>query len=671
MKLELLWICLSLVSGFTTGPRSSITRSSFSSPFVPAYPRDDDHNYNHNKNNNSNRHDHSRKFHHFETLWKYQFIRKQHVGNFHLLKLSASTSSSAVPFSSSKAMESDTNFANVEATSTIQVINNHNPKNKQMEYKQHMDDQGRKKVHSTNTRNQTKMKYPTSDPEFLMKRTLQITSKHERFASSTPVSILRSVHWLMDGWNKVHVSDKIPRHVKLSYIQNLFDSLEELYHVQPTTKTWARLIKAYGQEKGGQYAMEILHQMPTKERNVHCYAQVLDSFAHDIMVMKSEGQYCKNGPMDHSLQLSSSQDQSLAKVAQELLQQMIDRDHLPSPNARCFHAVIRAWGHECNPPAAQACMSLMQTLYSQGKIDEPPNRYCYNAVIYAWANAGQEWNAEMAEELLHQMSKDAHVHPNIVSYNLCIAAWAKSGNGERAEQILRNMDSSEDDRRGHCKPNSMTYNTVMNAYAKSSDVNAAENAERLLSEMKNRMDKEGIHSRVKPDFFSFSTVINAWGRSLNSAKVDKVMKILNEMEKEYDIRPNVVIFNTILNACAYTFGDATLQRNAMETATLLLRKLDESNYDSPDHITYGTFLKVCLNQMIPGSMQSQIVKIIFLKCAKDGMVSQLVLDQMRSFSNSEMFQELLGFSPTDKSKGLKELPESWRRNVVEGKRRRM
>jgi hypothetical protein len=109
----------------------------------------------------------------------------------------------------------------------------------------------------------------------------------------------------------------------------------------------------------------------------------------------------------------------------------------------------------------------------------------------------------------------------------------------------------------------------------------------------------------------------------------------------------------------------------METATLLLRKLDESNYDSADHITYGTFLKVCLNQMIPGNMQSQIVKIIFLKCAKDGMVSQLVLDQMRSFSNSEMFQELLGFSPTDKSKGLKELPESWRRNVVEGKRRRM
>ena len=132
----------------------------------------------------------------------------------------------------------------------------------------------------------------------------------------------------------------------------------------------------------------------------------------------------------------------------------------------------------------------------------------------------------------------------------------------------------------------------------------------------------------------------------------------------------VVIFNSILNACAYTFGDVALQRNAMETATSLLRKLDESKYDSADHISYGTFLKVCLNQMIPGDMQSQIVKIIFLKCAKDGMVSQFVLDQMRSFSNSKMFHELLGFDHTDKSKGLMELPDSWRRNVVEGKRRR-
>ena len=84
----------------------------------------------------------------------------------------------------------------------------------------------------------------------------------------------------------------------------------------------------------------------------------------------------------------------------------------------------------------------------------------------------------------------------------------------------------------------MTYNSVMNAYAKSSDAKAAEKAEKLLSEMKKRVEEEGDDCSVRPDFFSFSTVINAWARSLNSEKVYKVMNILNEMETDYNIRPN-------------------------------------------------------------------------------------------------------------------------------------
>ena len=85
---------------------------------------------------------------------------------------------------------------------------------------------------------------------------------------------------------------------------------------------------------------------------------------------------------------------------------------------------------------------------------------------------------------------------------MCIAAWAKTGNGERAENILRTMDSNESDHHpNHCKPNTMTYNSVMNAYAKSSDAKAAEKAEKLLSEMKKRVEEEGDDCSVRPDFF--------------------------------------------------------------------------------------------------------------------------------------------------------------------------
>lgn len=524
MKVGLLFLCVSFVSGFTTGPRRlSSSLSSYSS------------------SSSVDSRSHNRLRIHLETvLWSSHYHHLKQHARFNSRLPASTASSSATPLSSSKAVESDTNLGSVEATNTIQLINNHKSKNNGMKHNTYIDQQkGQNRIRSSNNRKQKKQtrKSPTSDTDFLMKRTFQITSKHEKFASCTESSILRSVHWLIDAWNRIDTTtNKIQFDVKLTSVQSLFDSLEEVYHVKPTAKTWTRLIKAYGQEKGGQHAINILHQMPTSEQNVHCYAEVLDSFAHEIMMVQSEARYNKNGPIGTFPSSSSSDSKSLAKVAQDILQQMIDNDNLPTPNARCFHAVIRAWGHEYNPPAAQACMSLMQTLYSNGKIHEPPNRYCYNAVMYAWANSGHEWNAEMAEALLHQMSKD--VHPNIVSYNLCIAAWAKTGNGERAENMLRKMDSNESDRHPNCKPNTMTYNSVMNAYAKSSDANAAEKAEKLLFEMKKRVEEEGHDCSVMPDFFSFSTVINAWARSLNSNKVDKVMNILNEMEKDYNIRPN-------------------------------------------------------------------------------------------------------------------------------------
>lgn len=143
-----------------------------------------------------------------------------------------------------------------------------------------------------------------------------------------------------------------------------------------------------------------------------------------------------------------------------------------------------------------------------------------------------------------------------------------------------------------------------------------------------------------------------------------------------------MIYNSILNACAYTYGDIYLQRKAMETATTIFRQLDESNDASPDHISYGTFLKVCQNQMIAGETQSQIVRVIFMKCVKDGMVSRFVLDQMKSFPGSWQWiqQQLVLGRETETIAGFNEettlvnermdVPPSWKRNVVQGKRKR-
>ena len=131
-----------------------------------------------------------------------------------------------------------------------------------------------------------------------------------------------------------------------------------------------------------------------------------------------------------------------------------------------------------------------------------------------------------------------------------------------------------------------------------------------------------------------------------------------------------MIYNTIINACAYTIGDLSEQRRAMEIAHSMLQDLKKSSYADADQVTYGTFLKVCENQMPPSDTRRQLVHIVFRKCAQDGQMGKFVVSQLKSVLTPDEFENMVGFSPMQHDKGWKDLPLEWRCNVVEGKRRR-
>ena len=135
------------------------------------------------------------------------------------------------------------------------------------------------------------------------------------------------------------------------------------------------------------------------------------------------------------------------------------------------------------------------------------------------------------------------------------------------------------------------------------------------------------------------------------------------------LRPNLVTVNAVMNACAYTTGDIHEQNRAMEIAHERLKHLEDSDYGSPDQITYGTFLKVCANQMPDCSTRQQIMEVIFQKSTRDGMLGNLVLQQLRAMGPPELFYRLTGYHVEDEIQ-LEDLPKEWWCNVVEGRWRR-
>lgn len=482
---------------------------------------------------------------------------------------------------------------------------------------------------------------PNEDTKFILKRT-------NRILISTPKEAvdLRTIHWLLDAWEK----SSHPQAVEYS-LALLLDGTK-LHGIIPTEKTFTKLVRIIGAAgKGGEacqtFIKDYMQGRFSLTPTAFTYTAILEVYASE-----------------------ATQD-AVAK-AEELvgwmeLQAEEGKKSIVKPNAHTYNALIRAYGNIHEPEKAEGCIKRMEAMYAKGLIDDMPNRYNYNSAINAWANSRKETSGIRAEALLKMMDGNSRIKPDTISYNACIDAYAKNGDEEEAERLLRTMEESHDSAFNLlCKPNRKSYNSVINAYAKSSKKNAPLDAESILR----RMNDAGL----RPDSFTFATLMNAWGRSMEFGKAERVLQLYREMLQLYEegiteLRPNVVVFNSILNACAYTTGDLSEQQKAMSIANHAFRELDQSSFGKPDQITYGTFFKVCQNQIPPGNARHHIVDVMFRKCVKDGQVGKLVLNQLKLAASEEHFFCLVGNEP-DTIDWLG-VPEKWRRNVIdeEGPRR--
>jgi len=480
----------------------------------------------------------------------------------------------------------------------------------------------------------------------------------------------KTFHFLIDAWafsGEVDAADQA---------LTLLDRMEELEdincpsNVRPNVRSYTKAINAVARSMrpdAGDIADSILDKMenlsasganPLAKPNSFTYTAVIEAHAHSGA----------NGAAEKS-----------EEVLETMIRKFQNGDEDVTPTSRSFNAVINAYGKSGYHGAASQAKYLfdrMINLYLSGVKGCKPNTFDYNSLIIALANSAEEGSAELAAEVLRRMEKTFQTdktdcRPTTVTYNAVINAFAKSGKEDgalRAEVLLLKMEKLYEAGKD-VQPNTRSFNSVMNAWAKSPQDDAADHAQELFDFMNGLYKK--TNKSVRPDVHSFCTVINAWGRSQKAGKAEHANDLFESMVKQYkngnkNLKPNIVIINAVINACVYTYGDWDEHQRAMEIAHSQLKLLESSEYGIADHLTYGSFLKVCANQMPDSDTRRQIAEVIVKKCIRDGQFGNLVLQQLRTMGPPETYQALVGHDMEEEIT-LKDLPSSWHSNVVEGK----
>ncbi|KAL7472126.1 hypothetical protein ACHAXS_012456 [Conticribra weissflogii] len=541
------------------------------------------------------------------------------------------------------------------------------------------------------------------DASFIRKRTKSLLEASATFLNdsmdgvngeeSLPSFRKKDFDWLVDAWSRSGERDAASMALALlNRMEELRDASNIEAKISPDVRTYTKVISAIsrsGRQTAGEEAEAVLERMIAYSKsivssdvnlapNTLTYTYVADAYARSH---------------------SPRSPENAQRIVDKMEQLRFNGDPEVRPTARAWNSVILAWGHwERNAPGdaigaerAEACLKVMEKLANTtGNEEVRPNFYNYNSVISAWAHSREIGAPSRAEKILEKMeslyraSGNENVKPRTSTYNAIIDAWAKSGEvdmAKRAELLLGHMmELYETGHNLDAKPNVRSFNSVLNAWAKSGDMMAPDRAKELLVKMENLSLCEGGKKEtgldVAPDSTSFATAINAYARSYVPGKAESAFKLFQHMKELYDatgresLKPNNVVFNSVLNACAFSMGDLEDQSKAMEIASSMLVELGESPYGCPDQVTYGTYLKVIANQMPASNARSQIVQAVFKKCARSGMVGEMVLRQLRDMSiKGETYRKCVGKSINDEI-NVRELPSSWTCNVVEGKRKR-
>lgn len=274
---------------------------------------------------------------------------------------------------------------------------------------------------------------------------------------------------------------------------------------------------------------------------------------------------------------SRSNKREAAERAEALVHHMYSLykagDEAAKPDVFVYSAAMTAWATSGHPDAgvrAQALFDELTKQFEAGDRDMKPNDRSYASLIRAWGRSRRKDSASKAQAVFDDMmsryqSGEKDLEPDSYVYTALIDAWSYAGSPEKAEEILRTLNSNKTIA---AESKMIAYSSVMNVWSKSNRPDAIQRTAALFDELVQHY--LAGDRKLKPGLFSYATMIQAWGRSKQKDGALKAQEVFDKLLSRYrsgdkELKPDIVVYTTLI--------DAWSRAGHPERAELILREI--------------------------------------------------------------------------------------------------
>merc|ERR1712125_67410 len=262
------------------------------------------------------------------------------------------------------------------------------------------------------------------------------------------------------------------------------------------------------------------------------------------------------------------------------------------------------------------------------------------------------------------------MRPRTSSFNAVLTSWSKCKSlesADRAADLLAFMERLAEAGDSAVAPDVTSYHIVVGALSRMGNEQSSLKAGAFL----NHVEKACLsgNQNIVPDTLMYNSVMGCWSKTNISGSFIKARDVLDRQialyENGYDsCRPDVYGFTSVIGSCAVEMGDENLKVEAFQIALETFEQLSE--YDNPNHVTYGTMLKACalLLHKNERDLRRKYIKEIFKSCVRDGCVGDMVVSRLREACSPFMYRRLM------QGHSKRTLPKEWTRNVNEKREQR-